>query len=336
VRARRSLMPGLLERRSLLFASLCPFFPTAVRAQPFSKVRRVAFFITGNATRSSRWVDEFKAGMAERGWREGHDLRLDVTYVDAGFNRAASIQSDVAAMPPDVVVVTSDILGKAAAVTSMPVPVVFIYGLDPVGNGLVKSLNNPGGNVTGLSAQDRELVPKRLGILKELLPSLHSVGVLYFQGDPMSKQVMESLRQVVQSLGMKAFAAPYTGPEDIGSTYLHMAEAGVQATVSVPHTSAFPLRLELAELAIKHRIASIFGVPEFADAAALMAYGVDLSSMVRRAAGLVDRILHGANPASMPVEQANAYEFVLNMRTAEAMGIVVPNSVLLQVTRLIE
>ena len=112
--------------------------------------------------------------------------------------------------------------------------------------------------------------------------------------------------------------------------------AGVQGTVSVPHTSIFPMRLVLAQLAIKHRVASIFGVPEFADAGALMAYGVNYASMVRRAAGLVDRILRGADPASMPVEQASAYEFVLNMRTAKALGVVVPKSVLLQVTRLIE
>jgi len=336
VRARRNVMRARLERRNVLLASLCSFLPRASRAQPASTTRRVALFFSGDRTRFLPWVDEFKAVMAERGWREGQDLRLDVAAVDADLKGAASIQSDVAATRPDVVVVASDILAKAAGATSMRVPVVFVYGLDPVGNGLVRSLDKPGGNVTGLSAQDRELVPKRVAILKELLPSLRTVGVLYFERDPMSRQAMESLRNVVQSLGMKAVAAPYTGPEDIGSTYVQMAEAGVQGTVSVPHTSIFPMRLVLAQLAIKYRVASIFGVPEFADAGALMAYGVNYASMVRRAAGLVDRILRGADPASMPVEQASAYEFVLNMRTAKALGVVVPKSVLLQVTRLIE
>ena len=162
MKARRNVMPNRLARRNVLFAFLCAVLPDASPAQTAPTMRRVAFFFTGDRTRLTRWVDEFKAGMAERGWRDGQDLRLEVAAVDADLKGAATIQSDVAATRPDVVVVASDTLAKAAGATSMRVPVVFVYGLDPVGNGLVRSLDKPGGNVTGLSAQDRELVPKRV------------------------------------------------------------------------------------------------------------------------------------------------------------------------------
>jgi putative ABC transport system substrate-binding protein len=216
------------------------------------------------------------------------------------------------------------------------VPVVFVLGFDPVGVGLVKTLGAPGGRSTGFSVLNWELNPKRLALLKEAVPRLGRVSILYREEDPNARRALELTEQAGRDLKIGILRAPITGPDEFSSAFKRMAQAGAKGVLNVPDSLFFKWRRQLAELAIQHRLAAMFGATEYADAGMLLAYGTDFKDLFVRAAALAGRILKGADPARIPVEQANTYELVVNLRTARSLGIDLPRSVMLQATRVIE
>lgn len=315
-------------------AGLFAFAGTAFAQTPQHQ-RRLAYL--GGISAAEPYVyGELLPELARLGWIVGGNLLFDALYAEGDPQRIALMTSELLTRNPDVFVSNTDVTALAAASATRSVPIVLAFGTDPVGVGLVKSLAAPGRNVTGLSALDSELAPERVAMLKELLPHMRKLGVLFREDDGTSRRATEVLSAVTRSLGMTAVPGGYHGAQDIEETFAGMARSGVQGTISVPHETAFGLRRRLVELALDHRMGAAFGAPEFADEGGLISYGVSVGLLFKRAAGLVDRVLRGANPAGIPVEQANAYEFVVNLRTARALGLQVPRSILLQATRLIE
>ena len=242
----------------------------------------------------------------------------------------------MAAKKPAALIVSRDTEAKIALPLMGSVPILFAAGFDPLGLGLVKSLAKPGGTVTGISIQNRELSPKRLSLLKEAVPRLARVGALLRSGDANALHWLEVTTTQGRARGVQVIPAPVGGRDDLASAFESMAKQGAGAVMNIADRLFFDTRRELAELSLKHRMASIAGTPEFADAGTLLSYAPDTNSAWKQLAHLVDKILKGANPAEMPVEQLGIYELVVNMKTAKALGITIPPSILVQATRVIE
>lgn len=310
-------------------------WPLALMGQSTGRVRRLAWLSSGSSS-SSHLQNEFDRVLLDLGWIEGKTLIWDRRYAESEPARVAPLTKELLALKPDIFVTTTDGYARAAAAADKSLPIVFVIGFDPVGLGLVKSLAAPGGNVTGFSVLNYELNPKRLSLLKEAIPRLDKVGVLYRDGDANAQAALKMIEQAGRDLRVSVVAAPFRGADDMAPAFQRLAAAGVRGVINIPDVLLFQLRQQLSDLAIQHRMAAMFGATEFAEAGMLMAYGTDFKAMYARAARLVDRILKGANPADIPVEQANVYEMVVNLRTARTLGIDLPYSIRLQATRVIE
>jgi putative tryptophan/tyrosine transport system substrate-binding protein len=309
----------------------------ALMGQTKGSARRIAFLVPGSSTSHLHLQAEFTRVLQELGWVEGRNLVLDQRYAEGDPARAASMTKELLALKPDVFVSGVDVYARTAAeAADKSLPIVFILGFDPVGLGLVKSLAAPGGNVTGFSVLNWELNPKRLSLLKEAVPRLDKVGMLYRDGDANAQAALRVTEQAGRDLRISVIPAPIQGADDIPPAFQRLAVSGAKGVMNVPDSLFFKLRQQIADLAIQHRMAAMFGATEAADAGMLMAYATDFKAMYARAALLVDRILKGANPANIPVEQANIYELVVNLRTARTLGIDLPRTLMLQATRVIE
>jgi putative ABC transport system substrate-binding protein len=247
--------------------------------------------------------------------------------------RVAPLTAELLALRPDVFVASLDPMAIPAAASTATVPIVFVAGIDPVAYGLVESLSHPGRNVTGFTVGGPELGPKELSLLKEAVPGLRVVGVLVGVRDRYKVEYLEEARR---QLGLVLVQFELTRPGDIDEAFRMFAKAGATGVMDFSATpSTFDVRDRLAALAVQYRLPMMVQ-PGQADDGGLLAYGANIPDLFRRAAGLVDRILRGAKPADIPVEQANVYDFVVNLRTARALGLPLSRSVLLRATRVIE
>ena len=307
---------------------------TPLLAQDEGRVRRLAYL--GTSSTSRHLVNAFVARLPEHGWFVGRNLAFEARYTEGDPARVPALTKELLALKPDLFVSATDIYARAAAATDSAVPVVFVLGFDPVGVGLVKTLALPGGRCTGFSVLNWELNPKRLALLKEAVPQVGRVSVFYREGDPNAGAALELTERAARELKIDILRSPINGPDDFVSAFKRAAQLGAKGILNIPDSLFFKWRQQLADMAIQHRMAAMFGATEYADAGMLLAYGTDFKDLFVRAAGLVDRILKGADPARIPVEQANTYELVVNRRTARSLGVDLPRSLLLQATRVIE
>ena len=304
------------------------------RANAQAGKRRVAFLSIGTPGPAEKRIGSLlRSGLHELGWIEGSNLIIDESWDHGDATRWAPQTSELLALQPDVFVATTDfMLGPAVAATKT-VPIVFIVGTNPVSRGLVKSLANPGGNVTGLATLDGELYPKRLALLKEAVPSLKVVGVFVSSQDRMGLAFLEDARR---TLGLELVPALVDRPVDIEPAFEKFAKARASGVIDLAASGlTFVERDRIAALAIKHRMAML-GHSALAESGVLLSYGYDISALFKRAAPLIDRILRGTKPAEIPVEQVNVYELIVNLRTARALGIELPRTLMTQATRVIE
>jgi putative tryptophan/tyrosine transport system substrate-binding protein len=326
-------MTGRREVLTLAVATW-PAWVTPTMAQESGQLRRVAYL--GTSTASQHLVDAFTRSLPQHGWVVGKNLVIDARFTEGDPARVAPLTHALLAQKPDVFVSATDVYARDAAAAPSAVPIVFVLGFDPIGVGLVKTLAAPGGRCTGFSVLNWELNPKRLALLKEAVPRLGKVGLLYREGDPNAKAALEITERAGRELRLDVLRAPVKYSEDFAAAFKRLVQQGAKGVLNVPDSLFFRWRQQLADLAIEHRLAAMFGATEYADAGMLLAYGTDFKDVFVRAAGLVGRILKGAVPAGIPVEQANTYELVVNQRTARSLGIELPRSLLLQASRVIE
>ena len=247
--------------------------------------------------------------------------------------RIAPLTAELLALQPDVFVAPFDTFAIAAAASTAKVPIVFVGGLDPVAYGLIDSLAHPGRNATGLSVSGVELGQKGLSLLKEAVPGLSVVGVMVGSRD---RHKVESLEETARQSGVRLVQFELTRPDDIDQAFQTFTKAGANGVMDYAGTpSTFEVRDRLAALAIEHRLPMLVSSAQ-ADSGGLLSYGPNNPDLFRRGAELVDRILRGAKPADIPVEQPSVYDFVVNLRTARALAIALPRVVLLRATRVIE
>ena len=321
----------MTNRRSLLRASAATWLGAWLAIAKGQDVnRRVALL---GITEGHPNPELFRSRLGELGWVEQRNLVLDRRFTNGDGARVAPLTAELLALRPDVFVAPFDTMAIAAAASTTTVPIVFVGGTDPVGYGLIKSLAHPGGNVTGFSISGPDLGVKGLSLLKEAVPGLRVVGVLVGNRD---RYKVEYLEEAGRRLGLVLVQFELTKPDDIDEAFQAFAKAGASGVTDFAGTpSTFVVRDRLAALALRYRLPT--NVPSGQiNAGGLLSYGPNVLDLFRRTAGLVDRILRGANPADIPVEMPNVYDFVVNLRTARALGVVIPRSVLLQATSVIE
>ena len=322
----------MTNRRSLLRASAATWLGAYLAIAKGQNVsRRVA--LLGISDGPNPNVDLFRSRLGDLGWVENRNLVLDRRFTHGDGTQIAPLTAELLALQPDVFVAPFDTMALAAAASTATVPIVFAGGLDPVGYGLIKSLSQPGRNVTGFSVGGHELGAKVLSLLKEAVPALRVVGVLVGNRD---RYKVESLEEAGRQLGLRLVQFELSQPDDIDAAFQAFAKAGAGGVMDFAGTpSTFEVRDRLATLALKYRLPMVV-LSGQAESGGLLSYGPNIPDVFRRTAELVDQILRGAKPADIPVEQPNVYDLVINLRTARAIGVTFPRSVLLRATRVIE
>jgi putative ABC transport system substrate-binding protein len=324
------------DRRLLLLATAGALLPSSHALAQTASMRRVVHLGTTSPAAAAHLVAAFVSGLRDLGWTEGRNLVFDTRWAEGDTTRLGPLTDELLALKPDVFVSSTDGNAVAASKATRTVPIVFVIGDDPIKHGVVDSLARPGRNATGYSILGHELGPKRLALLKEALPATEKVGVLFRSGTPTAHTALAALEEAAGRLRVGLIPVGINTLDELATAIQRMSSSGASAMVHVPDALFFLRRTEQIELALQHKLASVYHSIEHARDGALLTYGPDFRALYRRAAALVDRLLKGADPAMIPVEQANVYEFAINLRTARRLNIRFPQSILVQATTVIE
>jgi putative ABC transport system substrate-binding protein len=326
-----------MRRRDILGAfGGAAAWPLAGRAQQQGRIVRVGYLTSGVLAARSKFLDAFRDGMRDFGYEEGRNLVLIMRGADGHFERLPRLAEELLREKPDVLLVSTTPGVLAAKAATSTVPLVMI-GPDPIGLGLVGSLARPGGNITGITNSTAELTGKRLQILKELLPAVFRVAVLVNPNDQNTNLQMESAREAAKLLYVQLDPVlALREAADLEPSFAALANARVTAAIRMvdPLTSVF--RQRTVELALSHRLSVMFAFREDVVAGGLISYGTDFPAQYREAARFVHRILEGAKPSDLPIEQPTRLELVINLKTARAFGLSVPPSLLARADEVIE
>ena len=304
-------------------------------AQSEKRVRRIGYLAGTSAQVSSDWVAAFRQGMAELRWVEGRDYAIDARYADGVSQAQISLADDLVATQPDLLLVPGDSSVAILAQRTKTTPIVFAIGSDPVGLGLAASLPRPGGNVTGLTTLARDLGAKRLQLLKEAFPRVTHVVVL-FAPDVLGLPQVKEIEAAAPLLKMRISPIELRKAADIEPAFKRGAELGADAYIVTQGFLIGSQRQAIADRVLRSKAPAIFPGKENAEAGGLMSYGPSQSDNFRRAAAYVDKILKDAKPGDLPIEQPTKFELVLNLKTAKAMGLKFPQSILVRADRVIE
>ena len=304
--------------------------PLAAEAQQAAKVARIGYLAT-NLAASPHLREAFRQGLRDLGYVEGRNVVIEYRDAEGKLERLPALAAELVALKVDVIVAAGTPAALAAKQATRTLPIVFAAAADPVTSGLVTSLARPGGNVTGLSSLAPELVGKRLELLKQAVPGVSRVAVLWQPGalgERTEKDMLKGAEVAARALGVRLQFVEARGPADFDRAFSDMTRARAGALTVLPSTMFFSERRRLVDLAAKNRLPAVYPLREFVDAGGLMSYGPNLADLFRRAATYVDKILKGAKPADLPVEQPTKFELVINLKTAKALGLTIPPSLL--------
>ncbi len=302
---------------------------SAKEHQP-GKVYRIGFLRQGQPPES--FVEAFQQGLRERGYVDGQNVVVEFRF--GSLDQLPQLAEELVRLKVDVIAASAASAALAAKKATTSVPIVFATVNYPVEIGLVPSLGRPGGNITGTSFNAAELAGKRLELLKELVPSLRRVAVLSYPPYPTNAMQLKEAEVAARTLGMQLEPAPVRGPNDLDAAF--KAVRGADGLLQLDNPFFTTHRARVAELAARSRLPAIYGYRQMVEVGGLMSYGPDVPDLHRRAATHVDKILKGAKPGDLPVEQPTKFEFVINVRTAKALGLTIPPSLLLRADQLIE
>jgi putative tryptophan/tyrosine transport system substrate-binding protein len=316
---------------ALLFA-LC----ASAEAQQPTKVARLGFLIaTSPSTEKSR-LDAFLQGMRELGYVEGKNLVIEWRYAEGKFDRLPDLATDLVRLKVEVIVTTGPTSTSAAKDATSTIPIVMGLDIDPVGSGFVTSLARPGGNITGLSNLAPEISGKRLELLKEIIPKLSRVAVLGTSTGPGNAQNLKETELAAGALGVKIQYLDVLGPKDIETAFRAASKARADAVLVLSSAVISSQRTQVADLAVKSRLPASYVRPEYVEDGGLMSYAPSSNDLLRRAATYVDKILKGAKPADLPMEQPKKFEFIINLKAAKQIGLAIPPNVLARADRVIK
>jgi len=325
-----------MQRRHfiVLLAGAAALWPLAAYAQQAAKLYRVG--ILSPELPPPGFLDAFRQGLRELGYVEGRDITLEVRNAEGYSQRLGALANILAELKVDVILALNTPSVQAAKKATVTIPIVMTQIADPLKSGLVTSLSRPGGNVTGLSFKVDELAGKGLALIKEAFPSLTRVAVLWYTPNPGADIAVSAIKAASRELGLELMLLPVRGQADLVAAFQTASRSRTEALIVLADVVATQHRDEILNLAATHSLAVISQYRAFAEAGALLAFGPNASAMYRRAAYYVDRILKGANAGDLPVEQATKFELVINLKTAEALNLTIPQSILLPATEVIE
>jgi putative tryptophan/tyrosine transport system substrate-binding protein len=323
---------------SVVLSALLLALWSSVDAQQTGKGARIGFLDGGTAAGSAVLWDAFRQEMRKLGWIEGKNIAFEYRFAEQKNERQAELAADLVRLKVDLIVVSGITAALAAKKATASIPIVMTRAGDPVALGLIASLARPGGNVTGLSSLSFDLITKRLEVLKDAFPKLARVGLLRTPQDsgPGSPQLKE-IRVAAPALELKLEEIEtQTDSKGLESAFQTAKQKQVEAIMTSGSPFFFVQRKRIVELAVKYRLPAIYSQKEFVDEGGLMSYGADYDDLFRRAAVYVDKILKGAKPADLPVQQATKFEFVINLRAAKQIGLTIPVDLLQRANKVIK
>jgi putative ABC transport system substrate-binding protein len=310
-------------------------WPVSARAQP-PPPPRVAFLGAESASTNRHFFEAFRQGMREHGYVEGQNVALVERWAEGRSERFPELIAELLASNTNIILAVSLPAALAAKNATSTVPIVFIAS-DPLGSGLIPSLARPGGNLTGFSLfLGDEFSSKWLELLREAVSAASRVAVIWNPVNPASSHYVSVLQTAAGKLGVTLHLERVSEPEQLDGAFASMVAAQAQALIVVVDPLTVRYRNRVVELAMRHRLPTMYGFREFVDAGGLITYGVNVSHMCRRAAVYVDKIIKGANPAELPVEQPTRFEFIINLKTAKALGLDVPAMLVARADEVIE
>jgi putative ABC transport system substrate-binding protein len=325
-----------MRRRNFIagLASMTGAWPLATRAQqPAGKLPTIGFLGT-DASIWSPWTAAFVGRLHELGWIEGRTIAIEYRWEEGRSERDAEIAAEFVRLKVDVIV-THSIGAAASKQATAVIPIVFALSPDPLGGGLVTNLARPGGNVTGLSTQAADVASKRLELLREIVPQLHRLAIMFDVGNPQPVLEMGTTQAAARTLGIEVAPLAIRRAEDVASAFAALkAQADALYVVADALTNAN--RTRIITLALGARLPTAFPTRDFVQAGGLMSYGPNYPDLFRRAAELVDKILRGTKPADLPVEQPTKFDLVFNLTTAQALGLEIPPTLLARADEVIE
>ena len=318
----------------MLLGGAAVAWPFAARAQQAVKLYRIG--ILSPELPPPEFLDAFRQGLRELGYVEGQTIAFEVRSAEGYSQRLAVLANELVRLKVDVIVAINTTSVQAAKKASATIPIVMTRIADPVKSGLVRNLSRPGENITGLSFMVDELSGKRLALLKDTLPSVSRVAILWYEPNPGADIAMGAIKAASRELGLELLLLPMHGPADLIGAFQAATRGRAQALIIIDDVVTTQHRVEILNLAATHTLAVISQYKAFAEAGALLAYGPSLSAMYRRTAYYVDRILKGANAGDLPVEQSTKFDLVINLKTAKALGVTIPPSLLARADEVIE
>ncbi len=308
-----------------LFALVAPL---TAGAQPAAKVPRIGVLHPGTPAAAPQFVEAFRQGLREQGYVEGQNIVVERRFGDAKPERIAEMADELVRLKVEVIVTSTDVAVAAVKRQAQSIPIVMASSTDPVGTGFVASLARPGGNATGLTSISPELNAKRLELLKEVIPGLSRIAIMWNPDDRGGVLDYKETESAARALRLQLQSIEVSRADDFDRAFSALTTARAEALIVIPSALAFANRGQIASLALKHRLPSMFGLRENVEAGGLIAYGPSIAELWRRAATFVDKILKGAKPGDLPVEQPTKFELVINTKTAKTLGLTLPPSLL--------
>jgi putative ABC transport system substrate-binding protein len=311
-------------------------WPLAARAQRPEKIPSVGILWQNPLAPTVQLVDAFRQGLRELGYVEGQNITIELRSAEGRVERLPALAAELVRLNVDVIMTATTPSIRAAQQATKTIPIVMGNSQDPVSEGFVASLARPRGNITGQSLQSPDLAAKRLQLLKEVVPTVSRIAVLWNSGDPALALSFKETAAAAQTLHVQLQSLRVRGHEEFKTAFRAAVQDGAEALVVLEDALTYPHRTEIAELAKSNRLPAMYGLREFAEAGGLMAYGPNLVAIYRQAATYVDKILKGARPADLPVEQPTRFELVINLKTAKALGLTIPPSLIAVADQVIE
>jgi putative tryptophan/tyrosine transport system substrate-binding protein len=326
-----------MKRREFitLLGGAAAAWPLAARAQHVGRVPTIGFLGVGTSSGAGQWVGAFVQRLHELDWIVGRTIAVEYRWAEGRYERAAEIAAEFVQRKVDVIVTSATAGAVAAKQATSVIPIVFAAAGDPVGTGLVASLAQPGGNVTGLSLQQTETAGKRLELLREVVPGLGRLAILANVSNPAVVLDMREIQATARTLGLEVITLEIRRGEDIAP-----ALEGLKGRAGALYVPSDPLmnthRVRINTLALAARLPTMHNIRESVEAAGLMSYGANLPDLFRRAAEFIDKILRGAKPGDLPVEQPTKFDLIINLTTAKALGLEIPPMLLARADEVIE
>jgi putative ABC transport system substrate-binding protein len=328
-----------MRRRAFMAGTVAVLaVPFAAEAQRANRPPRIGYLGASSPTAASRWHDAFRHGLRDHGYIEGQNITIEWRSAEGRAERIPELAAELVRLNLDVIVTSGDDVTGVLMRSTKMIPIVMATSGDPVASGYVASLARPGGNITGLSGQLRELPVKRIQLLKEMLPTAQRLGHLTRHDQTIAESVLaeREIEDATQALGLVRTTVRVRDAQDIDSAFALMARKGMNAVMVATQSFMFLNRQRIADVALAHKLPAFGGFRELPAAGGLMSYGVDSADLWRRAARYVHRIVKGAKPADLPVEQPTKFELLINLKTAKALGLTVPPTLLVRADHVIE